>query len=72
MADSSTSAASAPSQPPIAAVGEIAGHASSLADKLLSGVGLAAEEMPFAGALLKTIAGMFATFHQHMSGAGQQ
>jgi hypothetical protein len=69
MADSSASTAPAPFQPPAAAVGEIAGHASTLADKLLNGVGLAYDEMPFAGALLKTFAGMFSTWQQHMASA---
>lgn len=69
MADASASPQSAPTQPPVAAVGEIGGHANSLADKLLNGVGLAYDEMPFAGALLKTFAGMFTTWHQHMSSA---
>lgn len=69
MADTSASPQSAPTQPPVAAVGEIAGHASTLADKLLNGVGLAYDEMPFAGSLLKTFAGMFATWQQHMGSA---
>lgn len=47
--------------PPHAVIG-------GLASKLLSGIGLATEEMPLAGSLFALIAEMFSTFQKHQSG----